>query len=65
MDSAAHLGHTLHKDCTMDLDAKQKRAQFIDKTSDLITVFEFAHPDQVIKLGRYMLVMPMGSCSTI
>ena len=52
VDSAAHLGHTLHKDCTMDLDAKQKRAQFIDKTSDLRTVFEFAHPDQIIKAGQ-------------
>ena len=52
VNSAEHLGHTLHKDCTMDQDARQKRAQFIDKTSDLRTVFDFAHPEQVIKAGQ-------------
>ena len=33
--SAEHLGHTLHKDCTMDLDAKIKRGRFIEKTCEL------------------------------
>ena len=52
VNSAEHLGHTLHKDCTMDLDARQKRAQFIDKTSDLRGIFNFAHPEQILKAGQ-------------
>ena len=44
VNSAEHLGHALHKDCTMDLDARQKRAQFIDRTSDLRGIFNFACP---------------------
>ena len=47
--SAEHLGHTLHQDCTMDHDARRKRATFIDKSSDLRETFGFAHPRQVIK----------------
>lgn len=30
-------------------DAKQKRAQFIDISSDLREVFKFAHPEQIMK----------------
>lgn len=33
----------------MDLDAKHKRAAFIDKSSDIREVFQFAHPEQIIK----------------
>ena len=49
VNSAEHLGHTLHKDCTMDMDARRKRAQFIDKSSDIRDTFKFAHPKQIIK----------------
>ena len=52
VNSAEHLGHTLHKDCTMDQDARQKRAQFIDRTSELRSVFGFAHPEQIIKAAQ-------------
>jgi hypothetical protein len=45
--TAEHLGHTLH--CTMDQDARVKRAKFIDKTCELREKFDFAHPEQVIK----------------
>ena len=33
----------------MDVDAKQKRAQFIDRSSDIREVFKFAHPEQIMK----------------
>ena len=52
VDSAEHLGHTLHKNCTMEQDARCKRAQFIDRTSDLREIFSFAHPEQIIKAGQ-------------
>ena len=50
--SAEHLGHTLHQDCTMDLDAKIKRARFIEKTCELRDTFEFAHPEQIMKAAQ-------------
>ena len=49
VSTAEHLGHTLHQDCTMDLDAKRKRATFIDKSSDIRETFHFAHPEQIMK----------------
>ena len=36
----------------MDKDARCKRAQFIDRTSDIRETFSFAHPEQVIKAGQ-------------
>ena len=52
VDSAEHLGHTLHKDCTMEMDARSKRAIFIEKTSDIRYIFKFAHPEQILKAGQ-------------
>ena len=49
VNSVEHLGHTLQQDCTMDLDAKHKRAAFIDKSSDIRDVFHFAYPEQKLK----------------
>lgn len=47
--SANHLGHELSQDCTMELDAKIKRADFIDKTVNIQETFSFALPKQVIQ----------------
>ena len=44
-----HLGHTLHEDGTMDLDARRKRRDYIDKTSEIRKTFHFAHPHQIMK----------------
>ena len=44
VNSVGYLGHTPQQDCTMNLDAKHKRAVFIDKSSDIRVVFQFAHP---------------------
>ena len=49
---AEHLSHTLHQDCTLDLDAKRKRASFIDKSCDIREGFNFAHPEQIMKAAQ-------------
>ena len=36
----------------MDQDASCKRAQFIDRTSDIRETFIFAHPNQIIKAAQ-------------
>ena len=45
---ATHLGHELHQDGTMELDAKMKRASFIENSTEIREMFGFAHPDQVL-----------------
>ena len=47
--SATHLGHELSESCTMDLDMKQKRAQFINKSTEVRECFGFAQPNQVLQ----------------
>ena len=49
--TALHLGHTLAQDGTMTHDAKIRRAMYIDKTTDIRYVFDFADPVQ--KLARW------------
>ena len=41
-----HTGHTLAQDGTMVHDAKIRRAQFIDKSTDIREMFHFAKPEQ-------------------
>ena len=45
---ATHLGHELHQDGTMEMDAKMKRAAFIESSTEIREMFDFAHPDQVL-----------------
>jgi hypothetical protein len=42
------IGHELHQSCTMDYDAKCKRAAFIDRSTDIRQMFSFANPNQVL-----------------
>ena len=46
--TALHLGHTLSQDGTMAQDAKIRRAQYIDRTTDVRTMFHFANPEQML-----------------
>ena len=48
VQSAVHLGHELHESGTMDHDATIKRAQFIDKSVEVRTMFDFAAPAEVL-----------------
>ena len=47
--SATHLGHELSEDCTMSLDMKHKRADFISKSTEVRECFSFAQPNQVLQ----------------
>ena len=47
--TATHLGHELSESCTMDLDKKQKRAQFINKSKEVSESLGFAQPNQVLQ----------------
>ena len=47
--SASHLHHELSESCTMDLDMKQKRAEFISKSTEVRECFNFAQPNQVLQ----------------
>ena len=46
--TALHLGHTLSQDGTMTQDARIRRAQYIDKTTDIRDTFHFADPVQML-----------------
>ena len=47
--TATHLGHELSQDCTMAQDTKIKRASFIDRSTNIREMFEFANLEQVLK----------------
>ena len=47
--SATHLGHELHESGLMDHDARVKRAQFIDKSTEIRESFGFASPVEVLR----------------
>ena len=47
--SAVHLGHELHQVGNMEHDAKVKRAIFIERSTDIREMFQFAHPAQVLQ----------------
>ena len=47
--SATHLGHELHETGTMDHDITMKRAEFINKSTEIREMFSFANPVEVLK----------------
>ena len=47
--SASHLGNELCEDGSMDLDVKQKRAAFIERSLQVREQFNFAHPIEVLR----------------
>ena len=48
VEKGTHLGHELHQSCTMDYDARCKRAAFIEKSTNIREMFAFAEPQQVL-----------------
>ena len=46
--TALHLGHTLAQDGSMKQDARIRRAQYIDRTTDIRDTFNFADPAQML-----------------
>ena len=61
VESAEHLGHTLHQSVTMDKDCLRARARFIDKTVEVREKFAFAHPSQTIKVVKTLCCDGYGS----
>ena len=45
---ASHLGHELHQLCNMEQDARTKRAMYIDNSTNIRELFNFAHPFQIL-----------------
>ena len=50
VQSAVHIGNTLHEDGTMEQDVKVKRAQFVDSCHNLQEEFYKSHPEVQAKL---------------
>ena len=49
VESAVHLGHELHESGLMDHDAVVKRAQFINSSVEMRSMFDWAAPTDVLK----------------
>ena len=52
VETAEHIGHTLHQSGKMDHDSKIKRAIYIGKTSEIRRNFGWAHPNQTIRAAE-------------
>ena len=48
VERASHLGHELHESGTMDQDAVIKRAQFVEKSVEIRTLFDWASPPDIL-----------------
>ena len=55
VERASHLGHELHESGLMELDASCKRAQFIDKSVEIRTIFQWAGPSEIMRALKLYL----------
>ena len=49
VESAVHLGHTLHETGSMERDIMVKRATFIKESTEIRETFTFASPVEVLR----------------
>ena len=61
VESAVHLGHTLHQLTNMEKDCQVARAKFIDKTVQLREDLSFANPDQILQAIKIFCSDAYGS----
>jgi hypothetical protein len=61
VESAVHLGHTLHQVTNMEKDCQIARAKFIDKTVQLREDLSFANADQILKAVQIICSDAYGS----
>ena len=61
VESALHLGHTLHKSGTMEKDILAKRASFIDNSVEVREVFSFASPAEILHAVKLYVGSHYGS----
>ena len=55
VERASHLGHELHESGLMELDTSCKRAQFIDKSVEIRTMFHWAGPAEILRALKLYL----------
>ena len=55
VERASHLGHELHESGQMELDASCKRAQFIEKSVEIRTMFQWAGPAEIMRALKLYL----------
>ena len=46
VDNATHLGHELHTTGSQDMDCRMRRGAYIGETTELLGIFQYAHPLQ-------------------
>jgi hypothetical protein len=61
VESALHLGHTLHESLSMDRDVRIRRAIFISRSVEVRDQFAFAVPAQVLRAVEVMCCDAYGS----
>ena len=61
VESADHLGHTLHQLTNMEKDSQRARAKFIDKTVEIREELYFARPEQVMQTVQILSSDAYGS----
>ena len=61
VESAVHLGHTLHQLTNMEKDCQKARARFIAKTVQLREELSFANPTQILKAVQILCSDAYGS----
>ena len=59
--TANHLGIELSEECNMNQDMKHKKADFIDKSTEIRESFSFAQPNQILEAVRMYCCSLYGS----
>ena len=59
------MGHVLHENGTMDHDVVVKRAEFIDKSVEVRTMFSWAAPVEVLSALKIYCQISLALCSGI
>ena len=60
VDTAEHLGHTLHQSVTMDKDCLRARGRFIAKTVEIRDQLSFAQPQHILQAVQVMCTDAYG-----
>ena len=61
VESADHLGHTLHQVTNMEKDSSRARAKFIQKTDGIREKLYFGNPEQIMKAVQLLCTDAYGS----
>ena len=61
VETADHLGHTLHQLTSMDKDCQRARGRFISKSTEIRDQLSFAHPEHKMRAVQVMCTDAYGS----